>query len=55
MVFWCKFGGVLGGEGDDEDDLEDTGDGVDILEDVVCLKLPRHCLKNLITSDSSST
>ena len=32
MVFWCKFGGVLGGEGDNEDDLEDNGDGVDILE-----------------------
>lgn len=23
MLFWCKFGGVLGGE----DDLEDEGDG----------------------------
>jgi hypothetical protein len=33
IVFWCKFGGVLGGEGDNEDDLEDNGDGVDILEE----------------------
>ena len=54
MVFWCKFGGVLGGEGDNEDDLEDSGDGVDILEDGV-LKLPRHCKKILSLSDSSST
>lgn len=31
IVFWCKFGGVLGGEADNEDDLEDNGDGVDIM------------------------
>ena len=31
IVFWCRFGGVLGGEGDNEDDLEDNEDGVDII------------------------
>jgi len=35
ILFWCKFGGVLGGEDDNEEDLEDSGDGVDILEEVV--------------------
>ena len=34
IVFWCRFGGVLGGEGDNDEDLEDNGDsdGVDISE-----------------------
>lgn len=44
IVFWCRFGGVLGGEGDSEDDLEDNGDGVDIMEE----NLGVQC-KNLIT------
>ena len=30
IVFWCKFGGVIGGEDDNEEDLEDRDDGVDI-------------------------
>jgi hypothetical protein len=40
MVFWCRFGGVLGGE--EEDDLEDNDDGVDIMEEecsVVTVKI----------------
>jgi len=49
IVFWCRFGGVLGGEADNEDDLEDNGDGVDIMEEGV-----HHFVKNLIT-DSSAT
>ena len=34
-MFWCRFGGVFGGESDNEDDLEDNGDGVDIMEEDV--------------------
>ena len=45
MVFWCRFGGVLGGGGDNEDDLEDNGDGVDIQ---VMEKGVQHTVKNLI-------
>lgn len=45
MVFWCRFGGVLGGEGDNEDDLEDNGDGVDIFGKRRCCKLTANFQK----------
>src|SRR4051812_30287311 len=38
MLFWWRFGGVLGGEVEREDDLEDGGvEGGDDIEDIISL------------------
>lgn len=38
-LFWCKLGGVLGGEDDEDDDPDDGGvDGLDILYNVVVVE-----------------